>query len=168
MHYERRRMADKKAMSRALGAAFLNHQVEQLEKPQPSPNPKRVNHGGQAKWSSQQQPRFLYTTAREATSALPRPLLDFDLVASAPLSARVPASARQLDSTPVACCRPRALRRAAADGMLRPESHACAHRPACRRWRPVRARCLPSTYTLHYPTAALRTSHAYTPFMYLC
>ncbi|KAJ6511207.1 hypothetical protein C8R45DRAFT_402935, partial [Mycena sanguinolenta] len=62
-------MADKKAMSRALGAAFLNHQVEQLEKsaananvnwrtrsqPPASPNPKRVNHGGQGKRSSQQQ-----------------------------------------------------------------------------------------------------------------
>ncbi|KAF7361095.1 hypothetical protein MSAN_01140700 [Mycena sanguinolenta] len=59
-------MADKKAMSRALGAAFLNHQVEQLEKSaanananwrtraQPPASPKRVQ---QPKRASQQQQR---------------------------------------------------------------------------------------------------------------
>ncbi|KAJ6589289.1 hypothetical protein B0H19DRAFT_979514 [Mycena capillaripes] len=50
-------MADKKAMSRALGAAFLNHQVEQLEKsaasgnwrsraPNPQSSTKRAQHPG--------------------------------------------------------------------------------------------------------------------------
>ncbi|KAJ7479803.1 hypothetical protein FB451DRAFT_1086367 [Mycena latifolia] len=64
-------MADKKAMSRALGAAFLNHQVEQLEKSAASGNWRnRASPVQSSPKRGQQQPG---SNATIATTAKPAP-----------------------------------------------------------------------------------------------
>ncbi|KAJ7078459.1 hypothetical protein B0H15DRAFT_914835 [Mycena belliarum] len=63
-------MTDKKAMSRALGAAFLNHQVEQLEKSAASGNWRNRSSSMQASTKRGQQPGSNTTIA---TTAKPAP-----------------------------------------------------------------------------------------------